>query len=64
MNVSVICSPIDLRRRQNVIKTSVTHSAAPCVPLFRSHHILTLVVTSVQILLTVILLNHSLISRE
>ena len=64
MNVAVVCSPIDLRRRQNVIQTSVAHSSAPFVPLLRSHHILTLVVTSVQILLTVILLNHSLISRE
>lgn len=61
---AVVCSPIDHRRRQNVIKTSVTHSSASCVPLFRSHHILTLGVTSVQILLAVILLNHSLISRE
>ena len=29
-----ICSVIDHRGRQNVVKTSVTHSAAPRVPLF------------------------------
>ena len=29
-----ICSVIDHRGRQNVVRTSVTHSAAPCVPLF------------------------------
>ena len=31
-----VCSVIDHRRRQNVVRTSVTHSATPC-----SHHILT-----------------------
>ena len=29
-----VCSVIDHRGRQNVIRTSVTHSAAPHVPLF------------------------------
>ena len=30
-----ICSAIlDHRRRQNLVRTSVTHSATPCVPLF------------------------------
>ena len=33
--------PIDHRGRQNVVRTSVTHSAAPRVPLFCSCHILT-----------------------
>ena len=32
-----ICSVIDQRRRQNVIRTSVTHSATPRVPLFWHH---------------------------
>ena len=32
---------IDHRGRQNVVRTSVTHSAAPRVPLFCSYHILT-----------------------
>ena len=36
-----ICSVTDHRGRQNVVRTSVTHSAAPCVPLFCSYHILT-----------------------
>ena len=36
-----ICSVIDHRWRQNVVRTSVTHSAAPRVPLFCSYHILT-----------------------
>ena len=36
-----VCSVIDHRRRQNVVRTSVTHSAAPRVPLFCSYHILT-----------------------
>ena len=36
-----ICSVIDHRGRQNVVRTSVTHSAAPRVPLFCSYHILT-----------------------
>ena len=36
-----ICSVIHHRGRQNVVRTSVTHSAAPCVPLFCSYHILT-----------------------
>ena len=29
-----VCSVIDHRERQNVVRTSVTHLAAPCVPLF------------------------------
>ena len=29
-----VCSVIDHRKRQNVVRTSVTHSAAPRVPLF------------------------------
>ena len=36
-----ICSVIDHRGRQNVVRTSVTQSAAPHVPLFCSYHILT-----------------------
>ena len=36
-----VCSVIDHRGCQNVVRTSVTHSAAPCVPLFCSCHILT-----------------------
>ena len=36
-----VCSVIDHRRRQNVVRTSVTHSAMPHVPLFCSYHILT-----------------------
>ena len=36
-----VCSVVDHRGRQNVVRTSVTHSAAPCVPLFCSYHILT-----------------------
>ena len=36
-----VCSVIDHRERQNVVRTSVTHSAAPRVPLFCSYHILT-----------------------
>ena len=31
-----VCSVIDHRARQNVVRTSVTHSAAPRVPLFCS----------------------------
>ena len=40
----VVCpfSNIDQRGRQNVVRTSVTHSAAPRVPLFCSYHILML----------------------
>ena len=34
-------SLLDHRRRQNVVRTSVTHSATPRVPLFCSYHILT-----------------------
>ena len=34
------CSVIDHRGRQNVVRTSVTHSAAPRVPLFCSYHVL------------------------
>ena len=37
-----VCSVIDHRGRQNVVRTSVTHSAPPRVPLFCSYHILTL----------------------
>ena len=33
-------SVIDHRRRQNVVRTSVTHSATPRVPLFCSYRIL------------------------
>ena len=33
-----VCSVIDHRGRQNVVRTSVTHSAAPHVPLFCSYH--------------------------
>ena len=33
-----VCSVIDHRGRQNVVRTSVTHSAAPCVPLLCSYH--------------------------
>ena len=29
-----VCSVIDRRGRQNVVRTSLTHSAAPRVPLF------------------------------
>ena len=29
-----VCSVIDHRERQNAVRTSVTHSAAPRVPLF------------------------------
>ena len=36
-----ICSVIDHRGCQNVVRTSVTHLAAPRVPLFCSYHILT-----------------------
>ena len=40
-NLPCICSVIDHRGRHNVVRTSVTHSAGPCVPLFCSYHILT-----------------------
>ena len=36
-----VFSVIDHRRRQNVVRTSVTHSAKPRVPLFSSYYILT-----------------------
>ena len=36
-----VCSVTDHRRRQNMARTSVTHSAAPRVSLFCSYHILT-----------------------
>ena len=36
-----ICSVMDHRGRQNAVRTSVTHSAAPHVPLFCSYHIFT-----------------------
>ena len=39
-NLSCVCSVIDHRGCQNVIRTSVTHSVVPRVPLF-SYHILT-----------------------
>ena len=35
-----VCSVIDHRGRQNVVRTSVTNSAAPHVPLFCLYHIL------------------------
>ena len=35
------CSVIDHRRRQNVVRTSVTHSATPRVPRFCPYHIMT-----------------------
>ena len=40
--LSCVCSVIDHRGRQNVVRTSVTHSAAPRVPLFCSYHIFTI----------------------
>ena len=39
--LSCVCSVTDHRRRQNVVRTSVTHSATRHVPLFCSYHILT-----------------------
>ena len=36
-----ICPVIDHRGHQNVVRTSVTHSAVPRVPLFCSYHVLT-----------------------
>jgi len=36
-----ICLVIDHGGRQNVVRTSVTHSAIARVPLFCSYHILT-----------------------
>ena len=36
-----VCSVIDHRGRQNVVRTLVTHLAALRVPLFCSYHILT-----------------------
>ena len=41
------CSEVDHRGRQNVVRTSVTDSAAPLVPLFCSYDMLTSSVTSV-----------------
>ena len=38
--VPCVCSVIDHRGCQNVVRTSVTHSVAPRVPLFCSYHIL------------------------
>ena len=38
--LSCVCSVIDHRGCQNVVRTSVTHSAAPRVPLFCSYRIL------------------------
>ena len=40
-HVACVCSAIDHRRRQNVVRTSVTHSATPRVPLCCSYLILT-----------------------
>ena len=40
-NLPCVCSVIDHRGCQNVIRTSVTHSVVPRVPLFSSYHILT-----------------------
>ena len=34
-----VCSVIDYRGSQNVVRTSVIHLAAPCVPLVCSYHI-------------------------
>ena len=39
--LSCVCSVVDHRGRKNVVRASVTHSAAPRVPLFFSYHILT-----------------------
>ena len=39
-NLPCVCSVGDHRGNQNVVRTSVTHSAVPCVPLFCSYHIL------------------------
>ena len=36
-----VCSAIDHRERQNVVRTSETHSVVPHVPLFCFYHILT-----------------------
>ena len=36
-----VCSAIDHRTHQNVVKTSVTHSTAACVSLLCFYHILT-----------------------
>ena len=36
-----VCSVIDHRRRQNVVRTSVTHSAIASYDTFFSYHILT-----------------------
>ena len=41
-NLPCVCSVVDHRGNQNVVRTSVTHSAVPREPLFRSYHILTL----------------------
>ena len=38
-----VCSVIDHRGRQNVVRTSVIHSAAPRMPLFCSYHLVELV---------------------
>ena len=35
-----VCSAVDHRRHNNVVRTSVTYSAAPPVPLFCAYHIL------------------------
>ena len=36
-----VCSVINHRGRQSVVRTSVTHEAQPSVPHFCSYHILT-----------------------
>ena len=41
----LVCTAIDHRGRQNVVRKSVTHSAAPLVPLTCSYRILTSSVT-------------------
>ena len=40
-HVAGVCSVVDHRRRQNVVRTSVTHSAMPRVPFFVLTDILT-----------------------
>ena len=39
--LTCVCSVVDHRGHQNVVRTSVTHLAMPHVPLFCSDHILT-----------------------
>ena len=33
-----VCSVVDYKRHKYLLRTSVTHSAVPCVPLFCSYH--------------------------